>query len=105
MKRGDATLDGDGLVKRGDVAEADDWTGVGADGVVVNAVEDAHGAVAAASEEEGIEVVRPQVTVQLCKALRIVAGEITAVAMIDVRSERDAQSSLLERSRRRFDAR
>src|SRR5207302_10168196 len=89
VKSADAAADGYGLMERGDVAESDDRPRVGGDGAVIDAIQDAHGAVASAGEEEGVDIVRPQVIVQLFEALVIVAGEIAAVLMIDVAGDGD----------------
>src|SRR5438128_1406094 len=74
VEAADAAADGDGLMDCRDVAESDDRTRIGAKGIEVDAVEDTHGAVAAASAEDRIVVARPQVMVELCDALVIVAG-------------------------------
>src|SRR4051794_32812908 len=105
MKRGDAGLGGDGLVEGGDVAETDDRPRVAADGVVVDAVEDAHDAVAAAGEEDGVDRVIAQGAVQLREANVIRAGEVAAMALPDVRGDGDAKAARLDRSGGRLDAR
>src|SRR5437016_1649310 len=88
----------------GDVAEADHRAGVAAEGVEVDAVEDAHGAVAATGEEDGV-VVRVQVMVELCETLVIAAGEVFAVAVIDIGGDGDAIAALLDGVGGLFDAR
>ena len=86
-------------MKRGDVAESDDRTRIGANGVVVDAVENAHRAVATACEEERVDVVRLQVMVQLCETLVVISSEVAAMAVIDVSGEGDAQPSRCSRVR------
>src|SRR4029079_10734219 len=66
------------------------------DGVVVDAVEEAHGAVAAAREEDGVDVVRPQVKVEVFDALVVLAGEIVAESVVDVAGNGDAVAAPLE---------
>ena len=96
VEGGDVRAQRHGGVQRGDVAEPDDGTRVAADGVVVDAVEDAHGAVAAAGEKDGVDVVRPQVMVELFDALVVRAGEVVADVVVDVRRERDAVAAPLQ---------
>src|SRR5207244_10777002 len=84
VKAADTAAYGDGLMDGGDVAESDDGARTVAERVEVDAVEDAHGAVAAAGAEAGVDLVRPQVMVELCDALIVGAGEVAEVAMIDV---------------------
>jgi len=93
VKRSHAAHDGDGLMECGQIAESDHRPGIAAESVVIDAIENAHRAVAAAGEEEGIELVGVQVMVELRGALVVAAGEISAEAMIDVRSERDARAA------------
>ena len=96
MERGDVRAQRHGRVQRRDVAESDDGTRVAADGVVVDAVEDAHGAVAAAGEEDGVDVVRPQVMVELFDALVVRTGQVVADVVVDVRREGDAVAAPLQ---------
>ena len=96
----------DGLMKRGDVAEADDRARIAADGVVVDAVEDAHRAVAAAGEEEAVEFRGPQELVEGLGAEGIVPGEVAVLAgCSDVGRESDVESRRFEFARRLFDPR
>ncbi|HWW60581.1 MAG TPA: hypothetical protein VN181_04355 [Thermoanaerobaculia bacterium] len=90
MKRADAALNGDRLMKRGDVAEPDDRPRIARDRVEVDAIEDAHCAVSAARKEESIVFVGPQEPIHLGQTLVVGAGEITAMAMIDVAGDGDA---------------
>src|SRR5436305_3049657 len=69
VERADAAAHGDGLVQRGNIAEADDGSRVARQRVEVDAVEDARDAVAAARAEDGVDVVRPQVMVELRETL------------------------------------
>src|SRR5262249_58774660 len=88
----------------GDVAEADHWARIAAKGIEVDTVEDAHGAVAAARTKNGVVVVRPQVMVELCGALVVVAGEVLVEAMIGIRGDGDAIAALLDSPRGLLDA-
>ena len=105
VKSADAAADGYGLMERGDVAESNDRPRVGGDGAVVDAIEDAHGAVASAGKEEGVDIIRPQVMVQLFEAFVIITGQVAAVVMIDVASDGDAKPARLQRPDAGFDAR
>src|SRR5262249_57346335 len=88
----------------GDVAEADHWARIAAKGIEVDTVEDAHGAVAAARTKNGVVVVRPQVMVELCGALVVVAGEVLVEAMIGICGDGDAIAALLDSPRGLLDA-
>ena len=104
MKARDAGVNRHRLMQRGEIAEADDGTWIAADGVVVDAVENAHGAIAAAREEESVELCRVQVSVELFDALVVGAGEVSAMAVREVFGERDARAARLEILLRLLDA-
>ena len=65
MKRGHVRLRRRRLMERGEIAETDDGARIAADGVVVDAIENAHSAVAASREEKCIVLVRVQEVVEL----------------------------------------
>src|SRR5205807_2470751 len=65
-------------------------------GIVVDAIEDPHRAVAAAREEEGVELRRAQVSVELLRTFVVGTGEVAAMGLCDVFGERDAGAARLE---------
>src|SRR5205823_3187782 len=89
-------MDGHRLMQRSEIAETDDRPRIASDGFIVDAIENAHRAVAAAREEECVELRRVQVTVELFEARVIGAGEISAMALRDVFGDRDARAARLE---------
>src|SRR6202171_944648 len=76
-------------MQRRDVAEADERPWIAPDCVVVESVEDPHRAVAAAREEDGVDLVIPQRPVQLLRPDVVGAREISAVALLDVWGDGD----------------
>src|SRR5262249_1047398 len=84
--------------------EADDRARIAAERIEVDTVEDAHGAVAAARTKNRVVFLRPQVMVELCDALVVVAGEVLVEAMIDIRGDGDAIAALLDSPRGLLDA-
>src|SRR5438105_15169910 len=99
MKRRHARFHGDGLMQSGDVAESDDRPWVAGDGVVVDPVEDAHYAVAAARKKETVELIRPKESVEVFEPLVVVARQIGALALAsDVGRQRHAHAPRFERA-------
>jgi hypothetical protein len=76
VQAADAGADADGAVERGDVGVADDGFGFALQGVVVDGVEQAHGAVAAAEAPDGVDAIVAQRVVQIGETVRVAAGEV-----------------------------
>ena len=105
VKRGDVRACRHRLMQRRDVAEADDGTRVARDGVVVDAIEDAHCAISAAREEKRIEFIRVEKLVEGFEPLIVAAGEIAMLAVMgDVVRKGDARAARFEIALRLFDA-
>src|SRR5688500_9506457 len=93
-------MEREGLMNGGDVAESDDRPRIAPHGVVVQALQNAHGAIAAAGEEKRVVFVRRNVMVELFRPLVIAPGKVAAMVMIDVRGERNRGPGGLEVKRR-----
>src|SRR5438132_6109600 len=104
VERNEAATDGDGLMQGSEIAEPDERTGIAANRFVIDAIEDAHRAISAAREEERIEFIRVEKSVELCDALVVIAGEIATELMGDVRGKRYACSLRFEMALRFVDA-
>src|SRR5436853_583929 len=72
----DAGANRDGAVERGDVRVADDGFGIAFERGVVDGVEQAHGAVAAAQAPDGVDAIVAQRVVEISEPAFVVAREI-----------------------------
>src|SRR2546428_2971943 len=91
-------------MKRGEVAESDDRTRIAANGLVVDAIEDAHRAVAASSKEEGVELIRVEKLVELFEALFVGAGEIASMTVGEIGGQCDVKALRFQAPLGHFDA-